>query len=87
VAKYKLRYKKPAVKDIKALLVQIQRRLASKLEFFVSQDDLLSFAEPLTKPADAQFRYRLGDYRILFDVENDSLIVLRVQHRREVYRR
>lgn len=87
MAKYKLRYKKPAVKDIKALLVQIQRRLASKLEFFVSQDDPLSFAEPLTKPADAQYRYRLGDYRILFDVENDSLIVLRAQHRREVYRR
>ena len=31
------------------------------------------------------YRYRIGDYRVLFDVEDDSLIVGRVLHRKESY--
>ena len=84
---YKLLYKKPAVKDIRALAPQLQKRLKAKLEFFIAQDNPLKFAEPLTKPADAQYRFRVGNYRVLFDVENGSIVVLHVQHRREVYRR
>jgi mRNA interferase RelE/StbE len=83
----KLAYKKRAVKDIKAVSPELKERLKYKLEWFASQPDPLSFAEPLTKPADAQYRYRVGNYRVLFDVDHDTIIVLRVQHRREVYRK
>lgn len=61
--------------------------MAAKLDFFINQENPMDFAEPLTKPHDAQYRYRVGDYRILFDVEDHNIIVLRVQHRRELYRR
>jgi len=87
MAIFRLLYKKPAVKDINSLSPQTRKRLGVKLEFFVSQENPLDFAEPLTKPADAQYRYRVGDYRVLFDVEDSNIVVLRVQHRREVYRR
>jgi mRNA interferase RelE/StbE len=87
MANYRLLYKKTTVKDIQSLSSQIRRRLALKLEFFIDQEDPLNFAEPLTKPADAQYRYRVGDYRVLFDIEDGNIIVLRVQHRSEVYRR
>lgn len=80
-------YKKSAVKDIQKLNPQVKKRIKEKLEFFYNQKDPLSFAQALTKPTDAQYRWRIGDYRILFDVEDDSLIILRVQHRREVYRK
>jgi mRNA interferase RelE/StbE len=34
------------------------------------------------------FRLRVGDYRIIYDVQDDVLIVLivRIGHRRDVYR-
>ena len=34
-------------------------------------------------------RLRVGDYRVLYEVQNDAVVVLvlRVAHRREVYRR
>lgn len=86
MAKYGLLYKKTAVKDIQSLSSQIRKRLAVKLQFFIDQEDPLDFAEPLTKPADAQYRYRVGDYRVLFDVDDGNIIVLRIQHRSEVYR-
>lgn len=84
---YRLRYKKPAARDIKKLSPQIQKRLKAKLEFFITQTNPLDFAERLTKLADAQFRFRVGNYRILFDVEDHNIVVLHVQHRREVYRK
>lgn len=33
-----------------------------------------------------EYRLRVGDYRILFEIEKKSIIVYRVRHRREVYR-
>jgi mRNA interferase RelE/StbE len=87
VATYVLLYKKPAVKDIQKLTPQVKKRLKNKLEWFIGQADPLSFAEHLTKPTDAQYRFRVGVYRILFDAEGHNLVILRIQHRREVYRR
>lgn len=87
MARYTLLYKKLAAKEIQKLSPQIRKRLKLKLEWFVEQEDPLQFAEPLTKPSDAQYRFRVGVYRILFDIEGNAIVVLHVQHRKEVYRR
>lgn len=80
-------YKKPAVKSIQKLAPQIKKRLKLKLEFFIEQDDPLAFAKTLTKPADAQYRFRIGNYRVLFDVEGNNIVILLVQHRKDIYKR
>lgn len=84
---WRLRYKKPAAREIRKLSPPIRKRLGAKLKFFEDQRDPLEFAERLTKPADAQYRFRVGNYRVLFDVEGHDIVVLHVQHRREVYRK
>jgi len=85
--KYQLLYKKVAVKSIQKLSPQIKKRLQIKLEFFERQEDPLINAKALTKPADAQYRFRVGNYRILFDVEESNIIILLVQHRKDIYRK
>lgn len=84
---YKLLYKSTAVKSIQKLTPQIKKRLKVKLEFFASQEDPLLFAKALTKPADAQYRFRVGNYRVLFDIEGDNIVILLVQHRKDVYKK
>lgn len=84
---YQLVYKKPAVKEIQKLTPQVRKRLGLKLEWFANQKDPREFSKPLTKPTDAQYRFRIGNYRILFDIEGQSIVILYVQHRREVYRK
>jgi mRNA interferase RelE/StbE len=86
VATYTLLYKKPAVKAIHKLPPQIQKRLKLKLEWFIAQSDPIFFSEPLTKPADAQYRFRVGTYRVLFDIEDNNIVILLIQHRKDVYR-
>ena len=44
-------------------------------------------AERLTEPELGSYRFRVGDYRVIFDLEGDEIVVLRVGHRREIYRR
>jgi len=87
MASYKLLYKKPAVKSIEKLPPHIKKRIKTKLEWFVLQNNPASFAEPLTKPADAEYRFRVGVYRILFDIEDSTIVILYIQHRSEVYRK
>ena len=38
--------------------------------------------------ADRTYRIRVGDYRIVYEIENDVLVVLviRIAHRKDVYR-
>jgi mRNA interferase RelE/StbE len=37
------------------------------------------------KEHDPAYRLRMGDYRVLFDVEGDTITVYRVKHRKEAY--
>ncbi len=47
------------------------------------------FGEPLRGDLGGLWRYRVGDYRILCEIQDDRLVVLAlsVGHRREVYAR
>ncbi len=42
----------------------------------------------LTSNRSRQWRYRIGDYRVLCDIHDDELVVLAIEigHRREVYK-
>ena len=43
--------------------------------------------KPLTANRAGQWRYRVGDYRIIATIEDDRLVVLviKIGHRREIY--
>ena len=51
------------------------------------EHDPLKYAEPLKQSELRSYRFRIGDYRVVFDLEGDQIVILRVGHRREIYRR
>lgn len=75
-----------ARKDIKKLSPEIAERIIRKLDYFASTSNPLEFAESLVNFELGQYRFRVGDYRIAFDVEGDKLVILKVGHRREIYK-
>ena len=79
-------FTKASLKRFKKLPKIVQIRLLSKLDYFCNQNDPLDFAEPLTKSNLGQYRFRIGDYRVAFDVEGENLVIHEVDHRKEVYR-
>lgn len=62
----------------KRFAVQIVAKM-SRLEHGLRGD-----IKRLTK-FDCDYRLRCGDYRVLFDVEDDGVLVHRVLHRKEAY--
>ena len=67
---------------------QVAGRIRKKLNSLLKSGRPLESAVRLTKPADAQYRWRIGDYRVLFDLDDKKklIIILKIQHRRRVYR-
>lgn len=86
--KYQVVFKPTALKDLKKLPKTLQRRIKEKLEFYLGQDEPLDYAVPLIgSPKSGEYRYRVGDYRIVFDKQEDTLVILYIEHRRDIYRK
>jgi len=51
------------------------------------QQDPLKYAERISDPKLGSYRFRVGDYSAIFDMEGRDIVVLRVGHRRDIYRR
>lgn len=81
---HKILYTKSALTDIKKLDNVIKKRLGKKLEIYSM--DTLSFAKKLENSSIGSYRWRIGNYRIIFDIDGKNIVILRVRHRRESYR-
>ncbi len=80
-----IRYAQRAQDDLKALPKDMQKRIAKKMRFYASQQDPTRFAKRLVNFDEGMFRFRVGDYRVFFDVERDVLFVLKISHRSRAY--
>jgi mRNA interferase RelE/StbE len=83
---YKLIFSPQANKERKKLPLGIQLAIVRKLRYFLSSDNPLVFASRLKDHELGNYRFRVGDYRVIFDVENETITVLTVGHRKDIYR-
>ena len=78
-------YSHRAARQFSKLPRTVQLRIAEKMRFYASQDDPLQFAEHLTDYREGEYRFRVGDYRVAFDVDNKKIIILKVGRRDQMY--
>lgn len=83
---YRYTLTKPALKSLKKLPQAIQARIVLKLDWLVLTDNPLLFAKHLKDSQTGQYRFRVGDYRVIFDSKGKTLIVHAIGHRRHIYR-
>ena len=92
---FRIEFDAGALKDLHALDRQVARRITRFLrERLAQMKDPRSLGTPLRSSTNVPgaaplWRYRVGDWRIVVRIEDEILrvLVLRVAHRREVYRR
>lgn len=82
---YRLVYSQRAERDIKKLDAATRERIGRTLLRY--EQEPLRHAEKLTDPRLGSYRFRVGEYRIIFDLDRTNIVVLRVGHRREIYKR
>lgn len=86
---YTIEFVKSARKEFERLDKNIRAKTAEALNLLAQNpySELLKIKK--MKGASNLYRIRLGDYRLVYEIRNDRLvvIVIKVGHRREVYRR
>lgn len=83
-------YTDRAVKDLASLDKSIAKRILIKIRTYSEVSDPLTHAKALTGNFAGLFRYRIGDYRAIFELDSKGniiiLTVLRIKHRKDIYR-
>ena len=75
-----------AFRDFSRLPKTIQHQIIYKIELFLNQPQPLQFAEKLAGTI-SSYRFRITDYRVIFDWEGQSILITRVGHRKDIYRK
>ena len=81
--RYDVQFKPRAVRDIEHLPSRIQGQVLARIEEM--SNDLKGDVKRLTNFT-PEYRLRVGDYRVLFEVEEKAIVIYRIRHRREAYR-
>lgn len=79
---YRVQFNPKAIKDFEKLPQNIQKRVNNKI--MAMQNNLQGDIKKLTNYT-PEYRLRVGDYRVLFEIEDDKLIIYRIKHRRNAY--
>jgi mRNA interferase RelE/StbE len=78
----KVELKPRAIKDLRSLPKEEAARIAAKVGEL--EQGLTGDIKRLTNFT-PEYRLRIGNYRVLFEVEEGTVVVYRVMHRRHVY--
>jgi len=86
---WRIKYARSVHKTVKKLQPQVRQRIHDYLEKRIARlDDPRQVGKPLKGQHSELWRYRVGEYRIICEIQDNTLVVLviRIGHRKEVYR-
>lgn len=85
MASYSLEIKRSAARELEQVPLKNRRRIVARIQA-LAHDPRPPGAEKLS--GQERYRIRQGDYRILYEIENQILrvMVVKIGHRRDVYR-
>lgn len=79
---YEIIISEKAFKEISKLEKSIQKRIINGLERIRFRPE--AYVKKLV--GDPEYRLRVGDYRIILDINKNNLLVLKVGHRKNIYK-
>lgn len=86
--KYSVDYTERALKQLKKLDTFTRKQIISWIEKnLVGCEDPRAKGKGLTANRSGQWRYRIGDYRVIADIQDNivTILVLEVGHRSKIY--
>lgn len=81
----KVFYTHKAAKQLKSLPRSVQARIVEKMRFYAKQENPLKFSKRLTDHREGDFCFRIGDYRVTFDVKDNAIYILKIGKRDKIY--
>ena len=80
---YTIEFKRTAIKDLDKIDLRDARRILEKIKLL--ENGLTGDTKKLTNYS-PEYRLRVGIYRVLFEIEENKVIIYRIRHRKESYK-
>ena len=82
---YNITFKKSVEKDLKRISKKNAKRILDKIDAELTKEP--DRFPALSSPFAGMRNFRVGDYRVIFVIMDHNVLILRVQDRKEVYRK
>ena len=79
-------FTKKSKKEFLKLPLEIQKRLNDKKIIWINYEDPLKFAKRIHNNPYGTHRFRIGDYRIIFNIKQDKIEITHIGKRDQIYR-
>lgn len=83
---YFIFYHPDVAKDVSSFPRNIKFRIQKAIEDRLLEDPL-RYGEPLRRSLQGYRKMRVGDYRVIYKIHSKKIIVLKIGHRKEVYKK
>jgi len=80
---YIIEFKPQSIKDCKKIPKKFVKLIFEKIEGM--KNDLTGNVKKLTNFT-PEYRLKIGNYRVLFEIDNDKIIIYRINHRKDAYK-
>jgi mRNA interferase RelE/StbE len=81
---YKILFTNRSLKDLENINPTTQKRIAAKLKEYSAEP--LKYSKKLSNSNLGSYRFRIGDYRVIFDIDKENIVILRIGHRKNIYK-
>lgn len=84
---YSVKWHEKAVEDLKGVDKKSAKGLLERLKNYLPEDPL-SLGKPLKGIFKGLYRYRFGDYRVIYSIDRkeNTILILRVGKRKDIYK-
>ena len=90
MTQWKVKYSDESEDYLSKLPSEIRTRILKKIKFYRLTGNPLKYAKKLKKPELGTYRFRIGNYRAIFDIDDKGnikiLMILLVGHRKDIYK-
>jgi mRNA interferase RelE/StbE len=83
---YQVKWHEKAIEDLRDVDKKSAKGLIERLKTYLPQDPI-SLGKPLKGIFKGLYRYRFGDYRVIYSIDRreNTILILRVGKRKEIY--
>jgi mRNA interferase RelE/StbE len=80
---FRIDYKRSVFNDIKKIDRPVAERIIREIESGLAKNP--ETGEALTGQFRGLYKYRIGNWRVIYSIHSDSVLILRISHRSVVY--
>ena len=79
-------FTKHADRQLQTFPIQTQRFIVKKIKYYCAQESPFRYADAIEGEKGKVYRFRAGDYRVVFDWIGDHILVTKVADRKDAYK-